>query len=585
MNHYIILGVDFGSSNSCVSYYDIYKKDIIVIPNDHGGFTTPTALLFDKDSDNILFGEIAKNAQDSPNKFVNIKRLIGSSETYDLIHDNKEITLSIPDLVTIFINYLKQFSAQFLGFTPNNIVITIPAYFNDSQREIIKQCCEKCNFNVLRIINEPTAAALAYSFTESKIQPNTLENIIVVDIGGGTTDISYLHMDYTNQVYQVKKVIGDNLLGGEDLTKYLMDYYKLPWKQCEKIKQELSFNNSTKIFDFKTNKQITISRIKFLDITRPFFNKIQDLYNKLITHSDQISKIIFVGGLTRIPHLKTLFPSDIPIMNKIDPDKTVSIGAAIYGALLNGLFDEEESFNQTILMDIIPLSIGVETICGIMAPIISKNSVIPLTRSKFFTNSDSDSTIDINVFQGERKFVKDNFFLTSFNLSNLPESPKNSLSIKVLFHVDSNSIITATASVNGITNSVVITKTPIDFNNISLNEIIEKSRENSLLDSENANKLLEKIELYDSFKNRLEIFHEKRDNFLENEHFIISQLNILFNETFEIITDYLNFTSNELKKVKITFEKEWHRLLFDTEPVFKDDQGQLIDIHNYTTLS
>lgn len=582
MNEYIVLGIDFGTTNSCVSYYDKYKKDIIVIPNEHGDFTTPTALLFDKDSDNILFGKIAKNAQDSPNKFVNIKRLIGSNETYDLIHDNKEITLSIPDLVTIFINYLKQFTTQFLGFTPKDIVITIPAYFNDTQREILKQCCEKCNFNVSRIINEPTAAALAYSY---KNQTNSQENILVVDIGGGTTDLSYLNMDYTNQLYQVKKVIGDNSLGGEDITKYLMDFYKLPYKQCEKIKQELSFNNSTKVFDFKSNKQITISRIKFLDITRPFFNKIQDLYNQLITHSDQISKIIFVGGSTIIPHLKTLFPSDIPIMNKIDPDKTVSIGAAINGALLNGLFDEEETFSQTILMDIIPLSIGVETVGGIMAPIISKNSVIPLTRSKIFTNSDSDSTIDINVFQGERKFVKDNFFLTSFNLSNLPEMAKNSLSIKVLFHVDSNSIITATATVNGISNSVVITKNPIDFNNISLNEIIERSRENSLLDSENANKLLEKIELYDSFKNRLEIFHEKRDQFLENEHFIIGQLNILFNETFEIITNYLNFTSNELKKVKITFEKEWHRLLFDTEPVFKDDQGQLIDINNYTTLS
>jgi molecular chaperone DnaK (HSP70) len=617
----VVLGIDYGTCYSCVSFYT--DKEFKVIPNENGELTTASALYFDPYSTDILYGNIAKNYS-SPNTFTNLKRLIGKdlnklTESPDLFYffkdniivngkfqvnyNNKVCLFSVEELIVVYLNYLKRFSCDFLNKNITNlidIVITIPAYYSDAQREIIKECCSKVKLNVLRIINEPTSAALAY--TKFLIDKDTQEeNVLVFDCGGGTTDLSFLNMDYINDFYQVKNVIGNNFLGGEDITSILTDYiatqynikntFKLK-KLVENLKKELSFQESA-IIEIN-DLYIKISRLKFKDILKHFFNKIRKLIQVLVNEiKEQIDKVIFIGGTTRIPYIKQIFKEilgeTIAICSDIDPDQTVSLGAATQGALLNKLFESEE--NDTILLDIIPLSIGIETFGGIMAPIVSRNTLIPISRTKEFTNTDLDTEIDIHIYQGERKLVCDNFYLTSFKLT-VPEAEKGTLLIQVTFNIDTDSIITATANIKGQeeNSEIKITKEIVNnvLSDINLEEILINAQEHKLFDSEISNKILSKIELYDSFKKLLGIFHEKRDVILDNkkedENFLFSQLNQLFNETFYIIENYQDYTPLELKEIKETFEAEWHKLLFSIPNLFKDSEGLIINTSSFTNI-
>jgi molecular chaperone DnaK (HSP70) len=617
----VVLGIDYGTCYSCVSFYT--DKEFKVIPNENGELTTASALYFDPYSTDILYGNIAKNYS-SPNTFTNLKRLIGKdlnklTESPDLFYffkdniivngkfqvnyNNKVCLFSVEELIVVYLNYLKRFSCDFLNKNITNlidIVITIPAYYSDAQREIIKECCSKVKLNVLRIINEPTSAALAY--TKFLIDKDTQEeNVLVFDCGGGTTDLSFLNMDYINDFYQVKNVIGNNFLGGEDITSILTDYiatqynikntFKLK-KLVENLKKELSFQESA-IIEIN-DLYIKISRLKFKDILKHFFNKIRKLIQVLVNEiKEQIDKVIFIGGTTRIPYIKQIFKEilgeTIAICSDIDPDQTVSLGAATQGALLNKLFESEE--NDTILLDIIPLSIGIETFGGIMAPIVSRNTLIPISRTKEFTNTDLDTEIDIHIYQGERKLVCDNFYLTSFKLT-VPEAEKGTLLIQVTFNIDTDSIITATANIKGQeeNSEIKITKEIVNnvLSDINLEEILINAQEHKLFDSEISNKIVSKIELYDSFKKLLGIFHEKRDVILDNkkedENFLFSQLNQLFNETFYIIENYQDYTPLELKEIKETFEAEWHKLLFSIPNLFKDSEGLIINTSSFTNI-
>jgi molecular chaperone DnaK (HSP70) len=229
-----------------------------------------------------------------------------------------------------------------------------------------------------------------------------------------------------------------------------------------------------------------------------------------------------------------------------------------------------------------------------MIPIVSRNTCIPVTRTREFTNTNSDTEIDIHIYQGERKLVSDNFYLTTFKLT-VPEAEPSSLLIQVTFDINADSIISAKAKIKGDNSEnesiLVITKSDQTkiTSNINLDEILMNAEEHKLYDTITANKILAKIELYDSFKKYLGIFHEKRTEILqdkpESESFLCSQLNTLFNETFAIINDYLNYTPIQLKEIKVTFEETWHKLLFDLGPTFKDDTGKIIDIEQYTSLN
>ena len=652
----LLLGIDFGTTCSVVSFYDTLKKTFTVIPNNEGNYVSPSIMFFDPDSNDILFGNAALNVLNSSlknsnskylcNIFNNLKRLIGKNnlgdmdvffEKNDIVSNSNELSftftfdgnetiLSVSEMIVVYLNYLKSYSCEFLRVSNNqllDIVITVPAHYNDVQREIIKECCKKCNMNTLRIINEPTSAALAYAYTnhiDKSLDKIQKELVLVFDCGGGTTDLSLVLMDYSEQIYEVKTVVGNNFLGGEDITKLLIEYTckHLESKQyiadvktisnkynntirkaCENAKKQLSFTECVDILLEFGDKDIVIpiSRSQFKSVCKSFFDKIKTLVNSLLTNAMQsqiirnysdISSIIFVGGTTRIPHFKDIFQhtlgQDVKICCDMDPDQAVSIGAAIQGVLLKDYFGEN-SFNDALLLDIIPLSLGVETIGGIFSPILSRNTIIPVSRTKNFTNSDVDDSIDINIFQGERKFVCDNFFLASFTLSNIPVDTKSSVIISVTFDVNSDGIITAQAILkdSDIFKEISIVKNVVsESRNISLEQILMDAEQNKLHDSEMANKLLAKLELYESFKYLLSVFHDKRDNILqdlgETHNFTFAKLNEMFNETFNVIKNYRDFSCQQLKDTKEKFENKWHELLFTFDPIFKDSNGSILDI-------
>jgi molecular chaperone DnaK (HSP70) len=636
------VGLDFGTVNSCISYYNTESKQVQVIPNEQGNFTSPSILFLDSDSSEILFSDSAlqllfsnNNQHFLSNIFYNLKRLVSKTSiddtllpffqhntinetttqiTFDIIYNNKHESLNVSTLITFYLQYLKTLLCNHFSLERDvtfDIVLTVPAYFDDHQRTILKECCESIGLLVLRIINEPTAASLAYALDKHKKSDIEEEFILTFDCGGGTTDISLLHLDYVNSIYEVKNTVGDNLLGGEDITNNLVNFIlqKLKLenvnnktlnkikKQAEKAKKQLSFNQQTTIYlEIGDNDYtLTISQTQFNDINKEFYNKIRNLIYYVLDdyiqktntfNYSKINSVIFVGGTSRIPYFKFLFQEILPqtkINNTIDPDQTISIGASIQGALLKDLIDDD-SGGDTLLMDIVPLSIGIETSGGIMAPIISRNNLLPISRSQTFTNSDGyEEIITINIYQGERKLVKDNIFLASFELQSelFTNYDKGEIQITITFEIDSDSIINAkaTTKVNDseIQSTIQVTKT--HKNNLvkNLNEILFSAEMNKLLDTELSNKILAKIELYDSFKYLLSVFHSKKQINQHNDAFLLTQLNELFNHTFNIIQNYIEYSPKELENIKHLFEKKWHTLLFSGNIILKNDNGQIIE--------
>ena len=532
MNNQLILGIDFGTTTSCVSYFDKEKHDFIVIRNKNGNYTTPSSIYFDPDSDDILFGDETFYTTKVENIFINIKRLIGKDlnnldkNTHDFFSKNiiengcfiyykkgERIKISLDEIIVYYLNYLKKYALESLNYNVEqniNVVITVPAYYNESQRTIIKTCFSKCNMNVIRILNEPTAAALYHSYLSSKEEKDQEKdqekdyNMLVFDCGGGTTDISIVHADNEEKMYDVIEVVGDNYLGGVDVTNLLVEYFyeklnKMTSKDkliniCERLKCELTFNNSSILYIESCDFKYTVSRYLFNEICKPFYDKIELLIEKLEYNKKDISKIILVGGCSRIPRLQEILCkkfSNAQICLNIDRDKIVSLGACLQGALLYNLMKKDCHFRESLLIDITHLSLGVETDGGLMSPIISKNSIIPVSRTVEFTNSENDSSIDINVYQGERRLVKDNFLICKFTLENVPKMEKNLLIIKVTFSINSDGILTVEAKLkNDKDKSITIVKniksdiTLEHKREIEIDEIIKNAEENKLIDSE-----------------------------------------------------------------------------------------------------
>lgn len=638
------IGIDLGSMNSCCSYYNTKLKRVDVIPNSLGNYSTPTMIYLSKDTSEILYGDVVSDLLKSNNNgeyleniFTNIKRLLGLSYddfmkntdlnvgfkqnivnkkgalTFKVLYNKQEKFFTVADLIKLYLKFLKNTCEEFLNNEIKNCCITIPVYFNDSQREILKMCCKDVNLNILRILNEPTAAALSYGFHNTNLES---EYSLIIDSGAGTTDISLLYMDYTEAVYEVKNTAGDNFLGGEDITNNIDKYIQskinreVSKKQlnkikvcAENIKKDLSFKSSSRnILEFEEDHVINISRIQFNEINKEWFGKVKNLiwyvidgYIQQNIHFtiNKIANIIFIGGTTKIPYFKQLitdmFGHELTINNTIDPDQTVSIGAALQGALLSNLIDED-SGGDILLLDTIPLNIGIETSGGLMSPIISRNTLLPVSRSKSFTNSDAfDDTILINIYRGQRKFVKDNELIGTFTLHDeiLGNYDKGDILITITFDIDSNSIITgkAIAKVSDyeIITEIKVVKTLVNVST-DLDEILLNADMNKLIDSELSSKILAKMELYDSFKNLLSIFHEKRDIIEEqikeessSDSFLISELNNVFNSTFNIIQDYQNYTNIELKTIKTDFENKWHALLFGGSFILKDENNLIIE--------
>jgi molecular chaperone DnaK len=456
-----VIGIDLGTTNSVVSVLE--GGEPVVITNAEGGRTTPSVVAFNKSGERMV-GQVAKRqAITNPEGTVtSIKRHMGTN--YKVKLNNKEYTPQ--EISAMIIQKLKQDAEAYLGEKVEKAVITVPAYFSDSQRQATKDAGRIAGLDVLRIINEPTAAALAYG-----IDKEDNSTILVFDLGGGTFDVSILELG--EGVFEVKATSGNNRLGGDDFDQRIIDYIADEFKRengidlrqdkmamqrlkeaAEKAKIELSSLNSTTVnLPFITADQTgpkhletTITRVKFNQLTEDLVEKTMGPTRQALADAGlkpgDIDRVILVGGSTRIPAVQEAISKYIGKEpdKGINPDECVAIGAAIQGGVLAG------EVKDVVLLDVTPLSLGIETLGGVFTRIIERNTTIPTSKSQIFsTAADNQTSVEIHVLQGERPMAADNKTLGKFILSGIPPAPRGIPQIEVSFDIDANGIVNVSA--------------------------------------------------------------------------------------------------------------------------------------------